>query len=155
MGNGSITLRGMFPELPVAVVVEWEKASLWYSLLYVVVVAAPAASSVVRVVSVEMKSRFLSFLSSFFLYFFISFSKDKLVTNAFLSSMGFVEKRTVCTLYVCVYTYMYVYMYIRCTWLFIYSSVSLVCAHGNTGPHNSKCLLLSYPCHQKTTALPI
>jgi len=72
-----------------------------------VVVAAPATSSVVGVVSVEMEPRFLSFLSSFFLF---SFRKDILVTSVFLSSMWFVEKRTVFTLCVCVYTHIYVYM---------------------------------------------
>ena len=93
------------------------------------VVAAPATSSVVGVVSVEMEPRFLSFLST---SSFFSFSKNILVTSMFLSSMWFVEKRIVFTscVYVCVFIYIYIYIYTYIhTHIYIYMCVC-VCVWG-------------------------
>jgi hypothetical protein len=55
VGNGSIKLRGLFPELPVAVVVGQEAA---FPLSCSAVVAALAAGSVVTVVSADIESSF-------------------------------------------------------------------------------------------------
>jgi hypothetical protein len=55
MGNGSIKLRGLFPELPVAVVVGREEA---FPLSCSAVVAALATGSAVTVVSADIESSF-------------------------------------------------------------------------------------------------
>lgn len=63
MGKGSSTLRGLFPELPVAVVVEREEA-FPSDTPRSVVFAEPAARFVVAVVSVDIESSFRVLASS-------------------------------------------------------------------------------------------
>lgn len=56
MSNGSIKQRGLFPELPVAVVVGREQEA--FPMSCSAVVAALAAASVVTVVSADIESSF-------------------------------------------------------------------------------------------------